>query len=195
VNNLPAKRPPGKKKSNKLTVRDRRFIDELEKDWNATRAAIAIGFSEKSAGPRGWEYRHKPLIQAELERRMAERLQKMGVHAERVLQELVRIGLSDIRKIFNDDGSLKSITNLDDETAAALASVEVFEEFAGRGEDRVQIGLTKKVKVFDKVRALELLGKHLKLVGSSENTEVQSPVVFQTIIINKPENSGTGETD
>ena len=45
----------------------------------------------------------------------------------------------------------------------AISSIEVFEEFEGSGKDRVYIGDTKKLKIWDKVKALELLGKHLKL--------------------------------
>lgn len=82
---------------------------------------------------------------------------------ERVLQELRMLGLSDIRVLFHENGSLKPVTEWPEEIARAVASIEVFEEFAGSGEDKAQIGWTKKVKFWDKTRALELVGKNLKL--------------------------------
>ncbi len=57
---------------------------------------------------------------------------------------------------------------MDDDVAAAIASIQTFEEFAGKGEDRIQTGLTRKVKLFDKIKAFELLGKHLQLFHENE---------------------------
>lgn len=83
--------------------------------------------------------------------------------ASRVLQEASRLALFDPRKLFKEDGSPKPINELDDETAAALAGLEVVEEFEGTGEDRVFVGFTKKYKVADKNSALEKLFKHYGL--------------------------------
>jgi len=82
---------------------------------------------------------------------------------EIVLRELRRLGLSDIRKIFKEDGSLKPVEEWPAEISAAVASIEVDELFEGSGKERQQIGFTKKVKFWDKGRALELLGKNLRL--------------------------------
>lgn len=81
----------------------------------------------------------------------------------RVLSELKSIGMVDVRQVFEDDGSLKAPNTWPEPVARAIAGVDIFEEFEGRGEDRKQIGWTKKLKMNDKVRALELLGKHLKM--------------------------------
>jgi phage terminase small subunit len=67
-------------------------------------------------------------------------------------------------KLFREDGSLKPITELDDDTAAALASMEIerrYEHYA-KGQARNTRTVTK-IKFADTVRALELLGRHLKL--------------------------------
>lgn len=56
---------------------------------------------------------------------------------------------------------LKNIQDIDESTRRAISSLETFEEFEGYGEDREKIGDTKKVKLIDKTKALELLGKHL----------------------------------
>ncbi len=81
------------------------------------------------------------------------------------------MAFSDLRKVYNADGSLKLPTEWDDDMAAAISGVETFEEFQGRGKDRKYIGTTKKVRVFDKVRALEILGKHLGIFPTEKKDD------------------------
>ena len=85
------------------------------------------------------------------------------VSSARVLQEIARIALFDPRRLFFDDGTPKPITSLDDDTAAALAGLDVTEEFEGSGEDRKFVGYTKKYKIADKNSALDKLAKILGL--------------------------------
>jgi phage terminase small subunit len=66
---------------------------------------------------------------------------------------------------FDDTGALKSPNNWPDDLAAVVASVETDELFEGSGEDRNQIGYTKKLKVWEKVKAIEALSK---LMGYNE---------------------------
>ena len=92
---------------------------------------------------------------------LKERITETGIaSAARVLQEATRIALFDPRRLFFDDGMPKPITALDDDTAAALAGLDVVEEFEGSGDDRKFVGYTKKYKVADKNSALEKLFKH-----------------------------------
>ena len=58
---------------------------------------------------------------------------------------------------------MKDITELDSDTAAALAGVEIEGIYAGKGEDRALIGKTNKVKFINKTTALDQLGKYLGL--------------------------------
>ena len=83
------------------------------------------------------------------------------VTVERVLQEYARLAFFDARKVFNADGSPKSIVDLDDDTAAAIAGLEVMEIYEGRGSERKFVGNLKKYKISDKIGALDSIGKHL----------------------------------
>ena len=83
--------------------------------------------------------------------------------AQRVLSELNSTAFVDIRNIFNDDGSIKDISEIDDDTARAINGIEVFEEFEGFGKDREHVGQTKKIKLVDKLKSIEMLGKNLKM--------------------------------
>ena len=91
----------------------------------------------------------------ELQGRSASRAE---LTAERVLREVSRLAFFDIRKIFNEDGTLKKVFELDDDTAAGIAGIEAI-DIGGEG----QLMISKKFKVADKNAALEKLCKHLGL--------------------------------
>jgi phage terminase small subunit len=156
--------------SRELTKKERLFVAELPKDWVGSQAVVRAGYRAKDnqrAAEIACQLLKKTQVKQAIEKAMEERLKKAGIHSERVLLEIARVALSDTRKLYNDDGSLKHPKDWPDDVAAAVAGAETFEEFAGRGENRQQIGWTKKVRLFDKVRALEMLGKHLNLYPES----------------------------
>jgi phage terminase small subunit len=83
------------------------------------------------------------------------------ITVERVMTEYAKLGFFDPRKLFNADGSPKEITRLDDDTAAALAGLDVQEVYEGYGEDRKFVGYIKKYKLSDKKAALDSIAKIL----------------------------------
>lgn len=103
----------------------------------------------------------------------AERSERVGIAADRLLQELARVAFFDPRKAFNDDGSMKPLSELDDDTAAAIAGLDLAEIRDSEGQP---IGVLKKIKIADKLVALDKLARHLgllqdklKLVADAEN--------------------------
>lgn len=101
--------------------------------------------------------------------------QKLELTTERTLREIARVAYSDIRRLFDKDGNLIPIPELDEDTAAMLASFEVDENFAGQGKEREMIGLTKKLKLWDKNAALE---KAMKFHGLYEKDNAQRSNIF-----------------
>ena len=89
-----------------------------------------------------------------------------------MLQEVARLALFDPRKFFHDNGSPRSIQELDDDTAAALAGMEVVEQFEGSGAERKFVGYLKKYKLPDKGANLDRLMKHLGLFEKDNNQKV-----------------------
>ena len=87
-----------------------------------------------------------------------------NITPERVMRELERIAFQDIRPIFDNDGNLRPIHLLDDDTAATIASVDVEVKWQGKGDDMVPV-TTKKVRRVDKMAALNVLARHFKIVG------------------------------
>lgn len=147
-----------------LTDRQRMFVAEYLVDLNATQAAIRAGYSQKTAAQIGAENLRKPEIEAAIGAAMKAREQRTQITADRVLQELGRLAFSDIRKLYNADGSMKLPHELDDDAAAALSGIDVTEEFTGKGDERELAGFTKKAKVFDKGAALTLAMRHLGML-------------------------------
>ena len=148
------------KAARKLAPMQSVFVQEYLIDLNATQAAIRAGYSKKTAEQQGFQLLQKTSVQDAIAARQKEREQRTAVTADRVLLEAARLALFDPRKLFNDDGSPKGITELDDDTAAAVAGIEVVEQFEGSGKDRVFVGYLKKYRIADKNSALEKLFRH-----------------------------------
>lgn len=147
-----------------LTAKQIRFVDEYLIDLNATQAAVRAGYSARNADKIGSQLLGKTRVSAEIASKMKQREQRTNITQDRVLQELARIAFFDIRKLYNDDGSMKRPDELDNDSAAVLSGIDVTEEFEGSGQDRKIIGHTKKAKVFDKGTALTLAMRHLGML-------------------------------
>ena len=157
-----------------------------ENGGNATQAAVTAGYKPGSAAEKaGYRLSNDVRIAGVLKERRAQEIAvaeaKTGLTIEGTLRELGRIVYADPRKFFNTDGNLKPVQDLDDDCAAALASVEVTEEFSGRGESREMTGYLKKVKFWDKNSAIEKAMKHF---GMFEKDNAQKPPVTLPPIFN-----------
>lgn len=147
-----------------LTPKELIFIREYLQDGNATRSAIAAGYSAHTASVTGSKLLRKAKIGQELAKLRDKLCQKLEISAEKVLQGLAELAFYDPRKFFNPDGSLKRIVDLDDHTAPALCGMDVEKLFKHFGKGQAEeIGTISKVKLADRGINLERLGRHLKL--------------------------------
>lgn len=140
------------------------FIEAyVQNGGNATQAAITAGYSAKTADRQAWRLLKDVKIVAEIDERRHQALERAQERTELtiegVLLGLRRIVHADPRKFYRPDGTLKAIHELDDDAAAAIASIEI-EEIVIRG---VIVGHTKKVKFWDKNAAIEKAMKYLGL--------------------------------
>ena len=159
------------------------FCNEYIKDFNATRSYKAVYSKCKSdevANAASSRLLRNVKIKEYIEQ-LKEELKAQGkVTQEMIMQELVKIGFSDIRKLYTEHGSLKNIQDIDDNTVAAISSIESFEEYEGKGKDREYIGDTKKIKMYSKEKALELLGKQIGMF--KDKVEVSQDKPFEVNI-------------
>lgn len=139
-----------------VTPKQQRFVEEYLVDLNASEAAKRAGYKEKTARHQGSRLLTKANIQRLIQVKQAERSQATGVTANRVVEELRRVALSDVRKLFDEQGNLKAMDALDEETAAAIAAVDI----VTASHDDAPI-MVKKVKLWDKGAALDKLMRHL----------------------------------
>lgn len=133
-----------------------RFVKEYLLEQNATKAAIAAGYSAKTAHAQGSRLLKNAEVRARIEQKNTELNNKLDLTAERLKTELARLCYFDAANFFNPDGSAKAITDLDEDSRRAIAGFEMAELYEGSGEERKQAGYIKKFKLPDKTRAIEL---------------------------------------
>ena len=146
-----------------LTKRQALFVAEYLTDLNATRSAIAAGYSAKGAEQTGSVLLRNPKVADYIAVKLGKRIGKLEITAETVLQELAKLAFYDPGALLESDGSMKQIKDIDDVTRMAVAGLEVTELFEGTGDEKHAYGLCKKIKLADKGQNLERLGRYLKL--------------------------------
>lgn len=157
-----------------LAPMQRRFVGEYLVDLNGTQAAIRAGYSEKTARVKAAQLMALPHVMEAIEAGMARRAERTEITQDRVLQELARVGFSDIRKLFTENGSLKRPEEWDDDAAAFVSSVEVvIRKVPGGEEDEVEH--VHKVKLWDKNSALEKIARHLGMLNDKMKVEHSGP--------------------
>ena len=147
-----------------MTNAQKRFCDEYLIDLNATRAykvAYPKCKEDETANAASSRMLRNVKVQEYISEKQKEIEKRTEVTQDMVIKELAKIAFLDIRKLYTENGQLKNIADIDSDTAGAISSLETLEEYEGYGEDREKIGDTQKVKLLDKTKALELLGKHL----------------------------------
>lgn len=156
----------------KLTDKQEMFCREYLIDLNATQAAIRAGYSEKTAKETAYENLTKPHIANRIAELKSERVKETKVDANYVLNRLVEIDQMDVLDILADDGSIKPVSEWPKVWRTYMSGIDIAELWEGRGEDREQIGLLKKIKWPDKVKNLELIGKHVDVQAFKDRKEI-----------------------
>ena len=147
-----------------MTNAQKIFCDEYLIDLNATRAykvAYPKCKEDETANAASSRMLRNVKVQEYISEKQKEIEKRTEVTQDMVIKELAKIAFLDIRKLYTENGQLKNVADIDSDTAGAISSLETLEEYEGYGDDREKIGDTQKVKLLDKTKALELLGKHL----------------------------------
>lgn len=97
--------------------------------------------------------------------------EKFQVDAEYVLRRLVEIDRMDVVDVIKDDGSFKPLSEWPMVWRNFISGIDMTELFEGRGDKREQIGVLRKIKWPDKVRNLEMLGKHVNVNAFKDHRE------------------------
>lgn len=159
-----------------MTDAQKRFCNEYLIDLNATRAykvAYPNCKKDETAKSAGSRLLTNVNVQNYISEKMKEREKRTEVTQDMVIKELAKIAFLDIRKLYTENGQLKNVADIDDDTAGAISSLETLEEYEGYGDEREKIGDTQKVKLLDKTKALELLGRHLGIFNDKLDVNVK----------------------
>ena len=169
-----------------LTEKQKRFVAEYLVDLNATQAAIRADYSEKTARSIGQRLLTNVDIQAAIQEAIAKRSERTEITQDRVLQELARVAFAngtDFARVVvceepvdvvDEDGELKQVVR-------RRQMVEILDTEKVDQEKRAAISSIKEgkygieVSSYDKVRALELLGKHLGMFDQKMNNAPDTP--------------------
>lgn len=169
----------------KLNPRHKLFADLYIKNGrNGSKAALDAGYAENSAPFTASEILARPEVKEYVNSKLEKLSEKIEISAEKILQEYAKIAFYDLRKLYTEEGGLKDINNMDDVSGAVLAGVETHDVFEYIGDQKVNIGTIKKVKVHNKLKALQDLGRHLKLFVDVQEQDLSDELkaLFKTIM-------------
>lgn len=146
------------------------FVQEYLIDLNATQAAIRAGYKHPDIGRQLLTKTH---VQEAIQKAMDARATRTEITQDLVLNEYAKIAFLDPRKFFDGRGHLIPIHELDDDTAASLAGMDVITKYTKDEDGNPEPELIKKIKIADKLKALQDVGKHLGFF--KEDNEQRNP--------------------
>jgi hypothetical protein len=97
-----------------------------------------------------------------------------------LLVQLRDIISSDLRKVFDDNGEMRPVHEWPDDVARFVSSIEQDQLWEGKGKDKEVVGQTKKIKMWDKAKAIELLGKHIEFL--TENIQHSGKITLEDLV-------------
>lgn len=157
-----------------LTPKQQRFVEEYLIDLNATQAAIRAGYSEKTAKSIGQENLTKPDIQKAIQEAQSKRAEQTQIDAAYVLKRLVEIDQMDVLDIMDDQMKIRPVNEWPKVWRQYVVNLENLELSDGEG-------CFKKIKWPDKVKNLELLGRHVSVGAFKDKVEHSGKLEIQSL--------------
>lgn len=155
-----------------LTPKQQRFVEEYLVDLNASAAARRAGYSVRTADAQGWENLKKPEISTAIAAAQVERANRTRIDADWVLRRLASIADADLADLYGPGGALLPVNEWPDVWRKGLVAGVENEEIRLGGDP---VGVTRKVKLADRMKALELIGRHVAVGAWKEKVEHTGP--------------------
>jgi len=169
----------------KLNGKQKAFVEEYLVDLNATQAAIRAGYSKKTAAAMGAENLRKPQIAQAIAKAKKSRSERTQVDADWLLKRLADEAEADLADLYNDEGGLKPIHQWPKIWRQGLvAGVEVEQRWTYIDGEKEPDGVVVKVKLSDRTKRLELIGKHIDVQAFKD--QIQMPAQGVTVVVNRP---------
>lgn len=146
----------------KLTPKRERFCQEYVVDLNASGAARRAGYKEHAAGQQGHELLKNSEIQARISELRKATTDQFNITKESLMQILRDIAGANLESVIDQEtGQILPLDQWPENMKRVTAGMEVDEIYQGTGENRVQIGTRRKIKLSERTKAIELLNKML----------------------------------
>ena len=161
-----------------LTAQQEAYCQEyIKAPENQTQAAINAGYSPTTAAKFASQNMRDERIQKRIAELMEERNKRLRVSADYVLLRLVEIDQMDVLDILNDDGGLKPISQWPKIWRTTLSGLDISTTITNFDETTLE-NMLKKIKWPDKVKNLELIGKHVDVMAFKERLDVNVNVTI-----------------
>lgn len=171
-----AKQKRSKAEPKRLTPMQRLFALEYIVDLNGTKAAIRAGFSEKTAAQQAYQLLQNPLVRAEIDRETEKKRQRIRMNADQLLDRLYEEADADLADLYDEAGNLKPIHEWPRIWRTGLVAGIETEEVLGASEEdgkpKPVIALRRKIKISDRIKRIELIGRHAGVQAWKERREI-----------------------
>ncbi|XAZ21569.1 terminase small subunit [Sinorhizobium sp. B11] len=155
-----------------LTARQQRFVEEYLVDTVGAQAAIRAGYSPRGAKETACRLLKIPHIAAAIGEAKAERSERTRIDADWLLTRLAAEAEADLGDLYDEKGDLLPIREWPEIWRQGLVTdLEISALYEGTGKERREIGHVKKVKFAERLRRLELIGKHIRINAFKEIIE------------------------
>ena len=161
----------------KLTAKQQRFVEEYLLDLNATQAAIRAGYSEKTASEMGYENLSKPHIADAIALGKDTRSERTQIDADWLLERLAAEADADVADLYDASGALKPVHMWPEIWRKGLVSgLDVQQQFAYEYGQQIPDGVINKIKLSDRLKRLELIGKHIGVKAFEEDSGARGDI-------------------
>jgi phage terminase small subunit len=159
-----------------LNDKQQRFAEEYLIDLNATQAAIRAGYSEKTAGQQAFDLLKKPEIQEQIQTLKKGRSERTKIDADWLLTRLADEAEADVADLYNENGGLKPVDQWPEIWRKGLvAGIDTHQEYTYEDGEKIPDGVTMKVRLSDRIKRLELIGKHVDVQAFKEKVDHTLP--------------------
>lgn len=159
-----------------LTAKQARFVEEYLVDLNATQAAIRAGYAEKSASVEGARLLANAKVGEAVAAGLKARSERTKIDADWVLTRLAEEADADLADLYDDDGNLKPMKDWPKIWRKGLvAGIETLTEFETVDGKKEPVGVVRKIKLSDRIKRVELIGKHVDVQAFREKVSLENP--------------------
>lgn len=156
-----------------LTARQARFVEEYLLDLNAKQAAIRAGYSARTAEQQASRLLSNVKVATAVAEAKASRSDRTKIDADWVLRRLAQDATADLADLYDENGNLRPVKDWPMCWRTGLvAGVETVQERDGADEEGNPMFVTvRKVKLLDRTKLVELIGKHVDVGAFRERVE------------------------